>query len=169
MGRFSNPIPKEIEQILGHLSGDNKIVGECPACGEKSPLPGWNLFYRDMYPAAVKDAIDAELSRPAEAKTDYDKLKLKLTTLAAQRSVVVNIGKIVEEIAPGLSTFPYHRADCRSLLDPIDYVVFDGLAKDGKVSNIHFLDVKTGASKLNEHQKQVKDAIEKKRVEFTLY
>ncbi len=76
---------------------------------------------------------------------------------------------IKEEIAPGLSTFPYQGADCRSLLDPIDYVGFDGLAKDGKVTGMHFLDIKTGSSPLNEHQKQVRDAIEKKRVEFTLY
>jgi predicted Holliday junction resolvase-like endonuclease len=151
------------------LSSDDKIMGECPICAEKSPLPGWNLFYKDMYPTVVKDAIDAALSRPANAKIDYNKLKLKLTTLAAKRSVEVNFGKIMEEIAPGLSTFPFHGADCRSLLDPIDYVVFDGLAKNGKVTNIHFLDVKTGASTLNDHQKQVKGAIEKKHVEFALY
>lgn len=159
----------EIQRILSQLSSDDKIMGECPECGEKSPLPGWNLFYKDIYPAVVKDAIDAALSRPADAKLEYDKLKLKLTTLAAKRSVVVNFGKIMEEIAPGLSTFPFHGADCRSLLDPIDYVVFDGLAKNGNVTSIHFLDVKTGASPLNDHQKQVKDAIEKKHVEFTLY
>jgi predicted Holliday junction resolvase-like endonuclease len=162
-------IPKEIQQILGQLSSDDKIMGECPECGEKSPLPNWNLFYKDVYTAAVKDAIDVALSRPAEAKISHDKLKAKLTTLAAKRSVEVNFGKIMEEIAPGLSTFPYHGPDCRSLLDPIDYVVFDGLAKDGEVTSIHFLDIKTGASSLNDHQKQVKDAIEKKRVEFTLY
>jgi predicted Holliday junction resolvase-like endonuclease len=144
-------------------------MGECPECGEESPLPKWNLFYNNMFPDSAKDAIDTALAGPAEAKMDFEKLKLKLTTQAGQRSVVVNIGKIVEEIAPGLSTFPYHRADCRSLLDPIDYVIFDGLAKDGKVTSMHFIDVKTGGSRLNEHQKQVKDAIERKHVEFTLY
>ncbi len=82
---------------------------------------------------------------------------------------MVNVGKIVEEIAPSLSTFPYKGADCRSLLDPIDYVVFEGLSTQNKVTNLHFLDVKTGASKLNDHQKQVKDAVEKQHVEFELY
>ena len=119
--------------------------------------------------SAAKEAIDLALSRPAEAKIAHDKLKLKLTTLAAKRSVEVNFGKIMEEIAPGLSSFPYHGADCRSLLDPIDYIVFDGLARDGQVTNIHFLDVKTGGGSLNDHQKQVKFAVEKKRVEFTIY
>jgi predicted Holliday junction resolvase-like endonuclease len=144
-------------------------MGECSECGEESPLRKWNLFYNNMYPSAVKSAIDTALSAPAEARIDYEKLKMKLTSGAAQRSVVVNIGKIVEEIAPGLSTFPYHRADCRSLLDPIDYVIFEGLAEQGKVTSMHFIDVKTGAARLNDHQKQVKYAIEKKRVEFTLY
>lgn len=117
----------------------------------------------------MKDLIDGVLARPAEAKAEYDKLMQKLTTLAAKRSIEVNVGKVVEEIAPGLSTFPYRRADCRSLLDPIDYVIFDGLAEQSKVTNLHFLNVKTGASKLNDHQKQVKDAVEKQHVEFALY
>ena len=55
------------------------------------------------------------------------------------------------------------------MLDPIDYVIFDGLAEQSKVTNLHFLNVKTGASKLNDHQKQVKDAVEKQHVEFALY
>jgi predicted Holliday junction resolvase-like endonuclease len=43
------------------------------------------------------------------------------------------------------------------------------LTEENKVTNLHFLDVKTGAARLNEHQKQVKAAIEKQRVEFELY
>jgi predicted Holliday junction resolvase-like endonuclease len=54
-------------------------------------------------------------------------------------------------------------------LDPIDYIVFEGLAECGQVTSIHFLDVKTGEPRLNEHQKQVKDAIENKKLEFQLY
>lgn len=123
----------------------------------------------DNFPASAKEIVDAVLAEPGKAKDDYNKLRLRLTKLAAQRSVVVNVGKVVEEVAPGLSTFPYQRADCRSLLDPIDYVVFDGLSTTGKVTGMHFVDVKTGASRLNEHQKQVKVAIEKQRVEFGMY
>jgi len=162
-------IPREINSVLSQLSSDKRIIGECPVCNESHPLSDWSLFYKDDYPAGSKELIDGILARPADAKAEYDKLKQKFTTLAAQRSVVVNVGKVVEEIAPGLSTFPYRGADCRSLLDPIDYVVFEGLSSENKVTNLHFLDVKTGAARLNEHQKQVKAAIEKQRVEFELY
>lgn len=63
-----SPVPKEIQRILSQLSSDDKIMGECPECGERSPLRGWTLFYKDTHPAAVKDAIDVTLSRPPEAR-----------------------------------------------------------------------------------------------------
>ena len=47
-------------------------------------------------------------------------------------------------------TQPY---DCRSLFEPIDYVAFDGMTTTGKVDQIAFIDVKTGASRLNSHQR----------------
>jgi predicted Holliday junction resolvase-like endonuclease len=161
-------IPNEVQSLLNQLSHDKLVVGECPICNESSPLPNWNLFYMDSYPVSARDAIDSLLTQPAEAKDEFTKLKLKLTTGAAEKSVVVNVGKVVEEVAPGLTTFPYLRADCRSLLDPIDYVVFDGLST-GQVSCVHFADVKTGAARLNDHQKQVKQAVEGHKVEYEVY
>lgn len=44
-------------------------------------------------------------------RLEYDKLKLKMTTLTVKRSVVVNFGKMMEEITSELSTFPFHGAD----------------------------------------------------------
>lgn len=104
-----------------------------------------------------------------QLKLDYKRVVERYTSLAAKKSIEVNIGKIIEEIVPALPAFPYKSADCRSLLDPIDYMVFDGLAKNGYFSQIHFLEIKTGHARLNEHQKQVKSAIEKKRTDFQVY
>jgi len=162
-------IPKEVRSVLGQLTSDRKIVGECPVCNESNPLSDWNLFYMNNYPSVVKEAIDSVLAQPREARMEYDRLKLKLTKLAAARSVVVNIGKVVEEVAPGLSSFPFRGGDCRSLLDPIDYVVFDGLSEAGKVKQLHFVDVKTGAGRLNDHQKQVKRAVQRHKVEYGVF
>lgn len=123
----------------------------------------------DNYPDAVKEVIDSALAKPAEAKQEYEKLKLKLTKLAAKRSLAVNVGLVVEEVAPGLSTFPFNGGDCRTLLKPIDYLIFDGLSETGKVKELHFAELKTGASKLNDNQKQVKQAVENHKVEFKTF
>ena len=59
--------------------------------------------------------------------------------------------------------------DCRSLFDPIDYIIFEGLHKKGVVSKIIFTDIKTGAARLKNNQKEIKLAIENKKIEFKTY
>jgi len=51
------------------------------------------------------------------------------------------------------------------LFDPIDLIVFRGLTNK-KVKHITFLDIKTGESGLNKHQKMIRDAVYDKKVEF---
>jgi predicted Holliday junction resolvase-like endonuclease len=162
-------VSKAIDSIITDLNSDLRLVGECSECGESAPLVKWNLFYMDNIPKYAKPQVNELLQEIEQLKADYEKTVEKYTSLAAKKSVEVNIGKIIEEIVPALPTFPYKSADCRSLLDPIDYIVFDGLACDNCVTQIHFLEVKTGQSRLNDHQKQVKSAIENKHVEFQLY
>ena len=59
------------------------------------------------------------------------KEKIKGKSEVGARSV--NIGKIVERIAPSLKGFPFQCNDCRSLFQPIDYLVLEGLTDTGLV------------------------------------
>ena len=80
----------------------------------------------------------------------------------------VGIGKVVEKIAPSLPGFPVNSADCRSLFEPIDYVVFQGLSRFGKVEAIQFVDVKSGGARLNGIQQQVRHAVESGKVRMLI-
>ncbi|NJE06902.1 hypothetical protein E3E36_12320, partial [Thermococcus sp. M36] len=71
--------------------------------------------------------------------------------------------------APTFKTFRFEHNDCRSLFDPIDYVIFEGLHKKGKVEKIIFTDIKTGAARLKPNQKEVKNLIVNKKLEFKFY
>ena len=155
--------------MIRRFSTDPKFTGTCGDCGTTAPLSKWILFYTDHYAPEFQELVDQVTSVPADLKKEYDELKEKGTKLAAKKSLEVNVGKTIEEVVSVLPTFPYQRNDCRSLLDPIDYIVFEGLGKEGKVSQLHFTDVKTGSARLNEHQKQIKAAVEGKIVEFRLY
>lgn len=81
----------------------------------------------------------------------------------------MKIGQTVEQIVPGLPTFPYRKSDCRSLFKPIDYVIFEGLTDRFRIDGIRFVDIETGNAALVDHEKQIKRAIEKKHVEFVRY
>jgi len=128
----------------------------------------WLLFYGGAFPKEAREAIDQLRSIPVDLKKQYSDLKRESTVETAEISVRVKMGQIVEQIVPGLPTFPYARNDCRSLFKPIDYMVFEGLTK-GSVNSVHFLDVKTGNAGMTPHEKQVKRVVEKKHVEFTRY
>ncbi len=60
--------------------------------------------------------------------------------------------------------------DCRSTGgDPIDYVIFKGLS-EGNVTEIIFVDVKTGGAVLTPRQKEIKDVINvQKNVKFRTF
>lgn len=88
-----------------------------------------------------------------------------IRTDAVQRSLAVTSGKVHEQLVPYLPEFGFNPKDARFLGSPVDLVVFDGLS-DGDVRRVVFLEVKTGGSALNRRERQVRDAIEARAVEW---
>lgn len=84
---------------------------------------------------------------------------------AIQRSLAVTAGKVHEQIVPYLPDFPFNPKDVRFLGSPIDFVVFDGLS-DGDVRRVVFVEVKTGNAELSGRERQVRDAVLERRVEW---
>jgi predicted Holliday junction resolvase-like endonuclease len=84
---------------------------------------------------------------------------------AVERSQAVTLGKVHEQLIPYLPEFRYNPKDARFLGTPVDLVVFDGLA-EGRVRKVVFLEVKTGGSTLTVRERQVRDVIEARAVEW---
>lgn len=87
---------------------------------------------------------------------------------SVKQSRAVHLGGIAEQIAPLLPGFPYNPKDCRWAGQPIDMIVFDGL-EGGVDISVVFLEIKTGKSQRNKHQRRVKSAVEAGRVRFAEY
>ncbi|MGH7607724.1 MAG: Holliday junction resolvase-like protein [Gemmatimonadales bacterium] len=84
---------------------------------------------------------------------------------AVQRSLAVTAGKVHEQLVPYLPEFGFNPKDARFLGSPVDLVVFDGLAA-GEVRRVVFLEVKTGAAALTPRERQVREVIEARAVEW---
>lgn len=87
---------------------------------------------------------------------------------AIARSRAVLAGQFSEQLSPYLPDFPFKPTECKFLGKPVDFLVFSGL-DDKKVSEIVFVEVKSGKSSLNSTEKSVKDAVENKRVRWHEY
>ncbi len=87
---------------------------------------------------------------------------------AIMRSRSVLGGHFSENLAPYLPNFPYLPNECTFVGKPIDFLVFKG-SDEKNISEVVFVEVKSGKAKLNQHEKNLKETIEKKRVRWEEY
>ena len=88
---------------------------------------------------------------------------------AVKKSRAVIGGQVAEQLAPYLPEFPCNPGDVCFLGKPVDFIGFTGLTESDELHEVMFIEVKTGQSKLNGHEKQLKDAIQKGRVRYVEY
>ena len=106
-------------------------------------------------------------SRKAEALLEQWKGKeeRKIREDAYQRSRAVSFGKTIEHYVPFMKEFPVEPKDVQFFGKPIDYIAFANRGSKKKCS-VHFIEVKSGNSNLNGHQKNIKNAILEGRVHW---
>lgn len=83
---------------------------------------------------------------------------------AIQRSRSTLLGKLFERLGPFLQHFNHDPRDVRAIMDPIDYVVFDGLTVNRRVDCVTFVEVKSGTARESSTQKTVIEAVREGRV-----
>jgi len=161
-------------RIILELKASKQLKAECPRCGEEFDLSKAIIFdSKSAMPAeAAKLVEQKELSfkelakQLREQQAELKRRKHGATAGAEKKAKEIGLGLVVEKIITSWDAFPHQPFDCRSLFEPIDYVAFDGMTIQNKVELIAFLDVKTGESKLNFHQRMIRDAIQDGRIDY---
>lgn len=154
------------EEIIKELKSSN-LYAQCP-CGGEFKLSDTILF--DGTKPFPKEALEKQKKLQEQIKEREGELKKRknlATTKAEITAKSVNLGKKAEVVLPTMRGFKWELPDCRFLGDPIDMITFNGLSVN-KVNSINFIEIKSGAAKLNNHQKLVKDAVEDKKVSYNV-
>ena len=153
------------DSILDQLQKSN-LYARCPNCEEEFKLSSAILF--DGLGKFPEIADKKRQEWVSELKTRAEELVEKKVSMAVEseyKTIATGVGDIVEQILPAYREFKYQIADCRALFKPVDLIIFKG-CHNSKVDWITFLDIKTGNATLNEHQRMIKNAIEKQRVSY---
>jgi predicted Holliday junction resolvase-like endonuclease len=156
---------KELIQFLQK----NEFRAVCSECGDTFPLNKATLFALDEYTPEAKEKLLEMKEMIKERRAQLKALTAQKRKRVATTTESVNMGFILERLAPALEQFRFEKNDCRSLFDPIDYVIFEGLHKKGKVEKIIFTDIKSGEAKLKAKQKAIKKLVDEKKIEFKTY
>ena len=86
-----------------------------------------------------------------------------------KRSKAVIGGQVAEQIAPFLPDFPANPSDVRFIGKPVDYIAFSGLSEKDRIDEILLIEVKTGKSMLNQHEREIKKAVAEGRMRYVEY
>jgi len=159
---------KDAKETIRTLE-ENRFYAECPCCGEQILLRDAGLFYLDDFSAEAEELYKERLEELREEEKEIRERRKEISRGSEVKSAAVNIGFILERIAPCMKDFCFERNDCRSLFDPIDYVIFEGLTRKGSVNKILFVDIKTGKASLTGKQKEIRGLVEDKKVTWDTY
>ena len=161
-------LTKEAKEIIQTLEA-NRFYAECPCCGEPILLKDAGLFYLDDFSPEAEDLYQQKVAECKEREKELLEKRKAISKRSEMATETINIGFILERVAPSMKDFRFDRNDCRSLFDPIDYVVFEGLSKKGTVSKILFVEIKTGRARLTGKQKEIRDLVEDKHITLETY
>jgi predicted Holliday junction resolvase-like endonuclease len=137
----------------------SSLVALCPLCGEEFKLSDALLFDgMGKFPKTAEEKRLLLLHELSEREKELKKRKISVDVKAEKKAIEVGFGKIIEKFIPAYKDLELQFCECRPLYEPIDVIVFDGLLKR-KVDLITFLEIKSGSSRLNRHQRIIRDAI----------
>lgn len=96
-----------------------------------------------------------------------DKLP-KIVEDRIKQSRAVLSGQFSEQLAPYLPDFPYKPTEAKFMGKPIDFIVFKGM-DEKEITEVVFVEVKSGKAKIDKHERILRDAIKEKRVSWEEY
>lgn len=157
---------EEVARLIRELQGDRGLRAECPECKRTFALREAVLFpVRGPLPEAAESVITEYEQELRERKKSLRERRKRAQEAAGRSRVATQVGQLMEALVPVLEDRMLYR-EWRALGDPVDYVVFRGLVRCGRVEQVEFVEVKTGAGRTNPRQKMVQQAVEAGRVRF---
>ena len=157
----------EVGELIRNLMTSG-LYAQCP-CGQEFAISDTFLF--DGTKPFPKEALDiqTELQKALdERKANLAKQIKQITERTAKTTAAVNIGKSLEKVLPVAKDFKWVAPDTKVLGDPVDMLIFNGLSI-GKVESLSFVEVKSGAARLNAHQRSIRDALGDHKVSYGVF
>lgn len=142
------------------------ILCVCPHCNGLLRLSDLHLKYGGKAPRTWLDKYDANKSQIDNMETEFDEKEDKLREAAherARKQVPKLVNKFIDRRIAQLKYNPY---DIKTIMHPVDFVVFNGLNTNDEIENITFLSEKTQNQTLNKIRKSLFSSVDKERYDW---
>jgi predicted Holliday junction resolvase-like endonuclease len=145
-----------------------KILCLCPCCDEIVRVSNLRIFTKSPTPKTWLDdyekqvnALEQNVESFEEKEENIRKIQIEKGRLGAEQVV----GKAISPIFKELKINPY---DVKSILNPIDFIVFDGMTKNETVNEIILLSKSLKNPQLNTLREQLHQVVREKKYDWQI-
>lgn len=157
-----------MSELLEAFQSYRTIFCICPACNNLMRFSDIQLQYAGKAPETWLDQHERKLSTLDEMERKFDEKESELRDKATEKGrkqVPVIVKKSFDTDLAKLKYDPY---DIKTILHPVDFVIFDGTNAKDQVNDIVFLSRKTKNKELNDVRKTIKKTIDKENYEWKI-
>lgn len=145
------------------------ILVVCPGCGEMHRLSELSLSYRGRIRHTWLDKLRENEDRIVRARDRFEEKRSEIRALAqkkAHRTASKQIPKLLKKCVPVIASHKYYPQDIKTLFDPIDFVVFDGMNQKDEVKKVILFDGPAHNRRRETIQKSIKTVVCKGNYEW---
>ena len=143
-----------------------KILCVCPCCGELVRVSELKLRVKGPAPKTWLDEHEEKVKAVEKKEERFEEIKKEMREVAVERGRKEAVKIVKKTLAPQIRALRLDPMDVKPILNPIDFVVFKGMTKNHRVTNIMMLSKKSSNAILNKYRRQIKTAVEKKYYEW---
>ena len=138
----------------------------CPCCGKIVRISDLSLRYKGVTPKTWLDTYEKRVSRLEAQEEQFEEQEEAIRELARERGrkkALKTMKNLIQTALPGCQ---YDPKDIKAVLDPIDFVVFCGMATQPKIDKIALLSKATEIPRLNKIRQSIQTAISDEAYEW---
>ena len=139
-----------------------KILCICPCCGDIVRVSDLHLKVKKPIVKTWLDTYEAKIIAMSKEEEKFNEKEQKIRDVAVEKGRK-EAKKIVNSVVlPIFRKLKLNPFDVKPILNPIDFLVFDGMTDKDKIENIILLSKVSKIESLNLIRKQIKEIISKK-------
>jgi predicted Holliday junction resolvase-like endonuclease len=126
--------------LLWFLREQRHIFMVCPCCGEVVRLSDARISYQLKYADDWLDRIERSEERVGRQIESFEERRKELRDRSVARARQRILPQLLRKVVPAVSSLKLSPMDVKTIMDPVGYVVFDGLNSARGCRRILFLD-----------------------------
>lgn len=152
-----------MSEILLYFSELRKILCICPCCGEIVRVSDLDLTLKKPTVKTWLDNYENKVSLLEKKEGLFDEKESKIREKSVEKGRAEAQKLVNTLIFPAFRKMKLNPFDVKPILNPVDYVAFNGMDKEETISDILFLSKKTDIKNLDMIRRQVQKVIVEKK------